>query len=39
MTCCEMRIEYHKDLVRHQKILGYNYDVLQPAEGGSWKAP
>jgi hypothetical protein len=28
-----------QDLVRYQKILGYNYDVLQPAEGGSWKAP
>jgi protein tyrosine phosphatase (PTP) superfamily phosphohydrolase (DUF442 family) len=28
-----------EDIVRRQKILGYNYDVLQPAELGNWKAP
>src|SRR6266571_2503611 len=27
------------DIVRRQKILGYDYDVLQPAEPGNWKAP
>ena len=28
-----------EDIVRRQKILGYDYDVLQPAEPGNWKAP
>jgi hypothetical protein len=28
-----------EDIVRRQKLLGYDYDVLQPAETGSWKAP
>ena len=28
-----------QDIVRRQKILGYDYDVLQPAEPGNWKAP
>jgi hypothetical protein len=28
-----------KDIVRRQKILGYDYDVLQPAPTGNWKAP
>ena len=27
------------DIVRRQKILSHGYDVLQPAEGGNWKAP
>jgi hypothetical protein len=28
-----------EDIVRRQKILGYDYDVLQPVEPGNWKAP
>ena len=28
-----------EDIVRRQKILGYDYDVLHPAEPGNWKAP
>ena len=28
-----------EDIVDRQKLLGYDYDVLQPAEAGSWKAP
>src|ERR1700719_1615490 len=28
-----------EDIVRRQKILGYDYDVLQPAPAGSWRAP
>src|SRR5207249_3779723 len=28
-----------EDIVLRQKILGYDYDVLQPAEPGNWKAP
>ena len=28
-----------EDIVRRQKILGYDYDVLRPAEPGDWKAP
>ena len=28
-----------EDIVRRQAILGYDYDVLQPAEPGNWKAP
>jgi len=28
-----------EDIVRRQKILGYDYDVLHPAEPGDWKAP
>jgi len=28
-----------KDIVQRQKLLGYDYDMLQPAEAGSWKAP
>jgi hypothetical protein len=28
-----------EDIVRRQKILGYDYDVLQPAPSGNWKAP
>jgi Inositol hexakisphosphate len=27
------------DIVRRQKLLGYNYDVLLPAGPGNWKAP
>jgi hypothetical protein len=27
------------DIVRRQKLLGYNYDVLRPAGPGNWKAP
>jgi hypothetical protein len=27
------------DIVRRQKILSHGYDLLQPAEGGNWKAP
>ena len=27
------------DIVRRQKLLGYDYDVLRPAEPGNWKAP
>jgi protein-tyrosine phosphatase len=28
-----------EDIVRRQKILGYDYDVLHPSEPGNWKAP
>jgi protein-tyrosine phosphatase len=28
-----------EDIVHRQKLLGYDYDVLRPAESGSWKAP
>jgi protein tyrosine phosphatase (PTP) superfamily phosphohydrolase (DUF442 family) len=28
-----------EDIVRRQKILGYDYDVLRPVEQGDWKAP
>ncbi len=28
-----------EDIVRRQKLLGYDYDVLRPADRGSWKAP
>jgi protein-tyrosine phosphatase len=28
-----------QDIVRRQKILGYDYDVLQPSEPGDWRAP
>ena len=28
-----------EDIVRRQKLLGYDYDVLRPAAPGSWKAP
>jgi protein-tyrosine phosphatase len=28
-----------EDIVNRQKLLGYDYDVLQPSEAGSWKAP
>ena len=28
-----------EDIVRRQKLLGYDYDVLQPAEADSWKRP
>ena len=28
-----------EDIVRRQAILGYGYDVLQPAGPGDWKAP
>jgi hypothetical protein len=28
-----------EDIVHRQKLLGYNYDVLQPAGAGNWKAP
>ena len=28
-----------EDIVRRQKILGYDYDVLQPSEPGDWRAP
>src|SRR6266566_4830951 len=28
-----------EDIVRRQKLLGYNYDVLRPVEAGNWKAP
>jgi Inositol hexakisphosphate len=27
------------DIVRRQKLLGYDYDVLRPAGPGNWKAP
>jgi protein-tyrosine phosphatase len=27
------------DIVRRQKILGYDYDVLRPSDSGNWKAP
>lgn len=28
-----------EDIVSRQKILGYDYDVLQPPDSGDWKAP
>jgi Inositol hexakisphosphate len=28
-----------KDIARRQKLLGYDYDVLRPADPGDWKAP
>lgn len=28
-----------EDIVRRQKLLGYNYDVLRPVGPGNWKAP
>jgi protein-tyrosine phosphatase len=28
-----------EDIVRRQKLLGYDYDVLRAAAAGSWKAP
>ncbi len=28
-----------EDIVLRQKLLGYDYDVLRPAEPGSWKEP
>jgi len=28
-----------KDIVRRQQLLGYNYDVLRPADSGDWRAP
>jgi Inositol hexakisphosphate len=28
-----------EDIVRRQQLLGYNYDVLRPAEPGDWRAP
>jgi inositol hexakisphosphate len=28
-----------EDIARRQKLLGYDYDVLRPAEPGDWKAP
>jgi hypothetical protein len=28
-----------EDIVRRQKLLGYDYDVLRPAGSGNWKAP
>jgi hypothetical protein len=28
-----------EDIVNRQKLLGYGYDVLRPAEPGSWKGP
>ncbi|HUE50432.1 MAG TPA: hypothetical protein VMQ39_05160 [Candidatus Dormibacteraeota bacterium] len=27
------------DIVRRQQLIGYDYDVLRPADPGSWKAP
>jgi len=27
------------DIVRRQQLIGYDYDVLRPADMGSWKAP
>ena len=27
------------DIVRRQKILGYDYDVLHPSEPGDWSVP
>jgi protein-tyrosine phosphatase len=27
------------DIARRQQLLGYDYDVLSPADPGSWKAP
>ena len=28
-----------EDIVRRQKLLGYDYDVLRPGGPGNWKAP
>jgi protein-tyrosine phosphatase len=28
-----------EDIVLRQKILGYDYDVLQPSKHGDWRAP
>ena len=28
-----------EDIVRRQKILGYDYDVLQPSKPGDWRVP
>jgi hypothetical protein len=28
-----------EDIARRQQLLGYDYDVLRPADPGSWKAP
>jgi Inositol hexakisphosphate len=28
-----------EDIVRRQQLLGYDYDVLRPAEPGDWRAP
>jgi Inositol hexakisphosphate len=28
-----------EDIVDRQKLLGYDYDVLEPTEAGSWKTP
>jgi len=28
-----------EDIARRQQMLGYDYDVLRPADPGSWKAP
>jgi hypothetical protein len=28
-----------EDIARRQKLLGYDYDVLHPADPGDWKAP
>jgi hypothetical protein len=28
-----------KDIARRQQLIGYDYDVLRPADPGSWKAP
>jgi len=28
-----------EDIVRRQQLLGYDYDVLRPADPGNWKAP
>lgn len=28
-----------EDIVHRQKLLGYDYDVLRPAQPGDWKAP
>jgi protein-tyrosine phosphatase len=28
-----------QDIAGRQKLLGYNYDVLRPAQSGDWKAP
>jgi hypothetical protein len=28
-----------ENIVRRQQFFGYDYDVLRPADAGSWKAP
>jgi hypothetical protein len=28
-----------EDIARRQQLIGYDYDVLRPADPGSWKAP